>query len=252
MKGKMDLNYDALSLRKLLGADGYSPIDILSMAATNSELSLVFYPFSENVSGICIKNNDVKLIAINSKMSDGRQRFTIAHELYHLYFHRDIERFFCNMDMNFSKDPIEREADQFASYFIAPYEALRDFITLKLGKKKGEIQIEDVVYIEQTFKLSRQATLCRLLDEGFINQEKADLMKTGVMSSASQLGYDSTLYEHSKENRMRYTLGRYVSLAQKLHKNDVISEGKLNELLLSAFRSDLVFGDESQEEFIYD
>jgi Zn-dependent peptidase ImmA (M78 family) len=194
----------------------------------------------------------MKLIAINSNMTDGRQRYTIAHELYHLYFHENIGRFVCNMDMNFSKDPIEKEADQFASYFIVPYDALRDFITSKLGKKKGDINIEDVVCIEQTFKLSRQATLWRLLDDGFLSQKKADLMKTGVKSSASQLGYDTTLYEHSKENRMSYTLGRYVSLAQKLHKNDVISEGKLNELLLSAFRSDLVFGDESQEDNIYD
>jgi Zn-dependent peptidase ImmA (M78 family) len=252
MKGKMDLNYDALSLRKLLGTDGYSPLDILSMVATNNELSLVFYPFSENISGICIKSNEVKLIAINSKMSDGRQRFTIAHELYHLYFHGEIGKFVCSMDINTSKDPIEREADQFASYFIAPYDALRDFITHKLKKKKGDIQIEDVVYIEQTFKLSRLATLCRLVEEGFLDQEKANLMKIGVKSTASQLGYDTTLYEHSKENRMRYTFGRYVALAQKLHKDEVISEGKLNELLLSAFRSDLVFGDDSQEDNIYD
>jgi Zn-dependent peptidase ImmA (M78 family) len=252
MKGKMDLNYDALSLRRLFGADGYSPLDIFSLVATKNDLSLVFYPFSENISGICIKNHEVKLIAINSKMTDGRQRFTIAHELYHLYFHEEIGKFVCSMDMSITKDPIEKEADQFASYFIVPYEALRDFITLKLGKKKGGIQIEDVVCIEQTFKLSRQATLFRLLDEGFLSQEKADLMKNGVKSSAVQLGYDIALYDHSKEDRMQYTLGRYVSLAQKLRKDEVISEGKLNELLLSAFRSDLVFGDESQEDNIYD
>lgn len=39
---------------------------------------------SKNVSGICYKS--VRLIAINSSLSYGRVRFTLAHELYHLYY----------------------------------------------------------------------------------------------------------------------------------------------------------------------
>ena len=81
MKEKIELNYEALKLRKSFGEDAASPIDIFSLIASNDKITLVFYPFNENISGVCIKNDLVKLIAINSKMSEGRQRFTIAHEL---------------------------------------------------------------------------------------------------------------------------------------------------------------------------
>ena len=252
MKEKIDLNSDAQSLRKKFGLDAYSPLDILSIVASNNELTLIFYPFHDNVSGVCIKTQDAQIIAVNSLMTDGRQRFTIAHELYHLYFQKEVGKFVCGMEMNVSKDPIEREADIFASYFIAPYNALREYITVKLGKQKGDVKIEDVVHIEQTFKMSRQAILCRLLDEGYLNQKQADEMKTRVKISAIQLGYDTPLYEPSKEAKMRFTLGRYVLLARKLHMSQKISEGKFNELMMQAFRSDLVYMDDTLEENYYD
>lgn len=41
---------------------------------------------------MCVANDKVKLIAINSQMSYGRQRFSLAHEFYHLFFD-DASRF---------------------------------------------------------------------------------------------------------------------------------------------------------------
>jgi Zn-dependent peptidase ImmA (M78 family) len=252
MKEKIDLNSDAQSLRKKFGADGHSPIEIFSLVASESDITLIFIPLNKEISGMCVKSNEIRIIAVNSRMTDGRQRFTIAHELYHLYIQNEIGNFVCGMDMNHSKDLIEREADRFASYFIAPHEALREFVKSILEIRKGNLFIEDVVQIEQKFKLSRQATLCRLIDEGFLNTLQAEEMKISVKTSAANAGFDTSLYEPSKEDKQHLTLGRYVSLAKKLLETDKISEGKFRELMIQAFRSDLIFEPEEFEEGYYD
>ena len=54
-----------------------------ALALTIDGLSLFLYPLGTGISGMCIKSDDIAVIAINSAMSRGRQRFTLAHELYH-------------------------------------------------------------------------------------------------------------------------------------------------------------------------
>ncbi|HCS73471.1 MAG TPA: toxin-antitoxin system, toxin component, partial [Clostridiales bacterium] len=83
---KMDLWKKALSLRKELGEDTTSPIDIFALAYTIEKLSIVYYPMGNNISGVCIRGTGNNVVAINSTMTLGRQHFSMAHELYHLYF----------------------------------------------------------------------------------------------------------------------------------------------------------------------
>ena len=86
MVDKLDLSTKAQELRELLGEDANSPVDIFSLVSQIEGLTLVFYPLGKNISGMCVKDKEIKLIAINSTMSYGRQRFSLAHELYHLYY----------------------------------------------------------------------------------------------------------------------------------------------------------------------
>ena len=45
----------------------------------------IFRPLSENFSGMCLKDKSGhRFMLVNSNQSQGRQHFTIAHELYHL------------------------------------------------------------------------------------------------------------------------------------------------------------------------
>lgn len=82
MKEKIELNGEAINLRKKFGKDSNSPIDIFSLIHNNDDLTIVFYPMSNRMSGICIRDVENKNIGINSNSTYGRQRFTIAHELY--------------------------------------------------------------------------------------------------------------------------------------------------------------------------
>ena len=86
MIDKLELSTKAQELREKLGEDANSPIDIFSLANQIEGLTLVYYPLGKNISGMCVRDSEVRLIAINSTMSYGRQRFSLAHELYHLYF----------------------------------------------------------------------------------------------------------------------------------------------------------------------
>lgn len=83
---KLDLWKKAANLRKELGENATSPIDVLALAHSMERLSMVFYPMGDHLSGMCIKSDSNAVIAINSSMSVGRQRFTMAHEFFHLYY----------------------------------------------------------------------------------------------------------------------------------------------------------------------
>ena len=252
MKEKIELNSEAVNLRKQFGEDSNSPIDIFSLIHNNDDLTIVFYPMSRRLSGICIRDGKNKIIGVNSNSTYGRQRFTLAHELYHLFFHEDFNSIVCFTDLEMNKDQKEKEADMFASYFLAPYEALSYFIKNKLEKEKQELNIEDVVKIEQNFGISRQAMLWRLINDGYLTKAVADTMKTGIISSARRLGYDDELYTPTPEDKQYATFGKYIKLAEQLKDKDAISQGKYEEILLNGFRSDIVYGFNLEEEELYD
>jgi Zn-dependent peptidase ImmA (M78 family) len=252
LKERIELNSEAISLRKDFGEDVDSPIDIFSLIHNNDDLTIVFYPMSNRVSGMCIRDGNNKIIGVNSNSTYGRQRFTIAHELYHLFFHEDFKSIVCSKDLEANKDPQEKEADMFASYFLAPYESLVYFIKNKLKKEKHQLEIEDIVKIEQHYGLSRQATLWRLINDGYITCEKANTMKTGIIVSAIKLGYDDKLYKPTPEEKQYGTFGKYIKLAEELKTKELISTGKYEELLLDGFRADIVYGFNTQEEENYD
>lgn len=243
MKSNIDLNSDAILLRKKFGEDSMSPIDVFSLMGNNNRLTLVFYPFSKQISGMCVRIGKDSLIAVNSTHSVGRQRYTAAHELYHLCFENDLANTVCETQFSDKKPVSEKEADLFASYFLAPYDALKYFIKDELKKTvPGHITSQDIVRIEQYFQMSRQATLYRLVNEGYISKEFAETNKHHVIQSAQKMGYDASLYLPPSKDNQYTTSGNYIKLVEKLNDNSMITTGKYEELLLDAFRTDIVYG----------
>lgn len=251
MKEKIQINQDAISLRRRLGEDDGSPIDVFSLMTEIRDLTVVFYPMSDNISGMTIKDDDVRLIAINSKMSLGRQRFTAAHELCHLFFHNRFQTIVCSKDLQEKRDVFEMEADQFASYFLAPYGALRQFVQDEQGGVVKKLSIEDVIRVEQFFGMSHRATLIRLQSEGLISKMELEALETNVILIARRLGFSTYLYLPTTVENQYRTTGSYLRLADELQKTGRISSGKYEEILLDAFRADIVYGDGFSEE-VYD
>lgn len=240
---KIDLSNKAYRVRKYLGVDGQSPLDIFKLVQGIDDLTLVFYPLGKNISGVCYNGASSRVIAVNSRMSMGRQRFSLAHELYHLYFDEAKESQFSRMAIG-AGDAIERCADQFASYLLMPPAALSESLDAIKADRPG---VENVIRLEQYYGLSHKAMLYRLVSDGVLTAQEAAAMETGVMGLAARLGYDTSLYRPAPEKKERMVLGRYLALSEKLLEEECISHGKYEELLLDAFRDDIVFGDLGEE-----
>lgn len=245
-----DIHNKSLEFRKRFGEDATSPINIISIVASIPELTVVYYPFSDNISGMCVRGNKNCVIAINSNMSLGRQRFTIAHEMYHYFYDTDLTLTICSKDGEF-RNQKEKDADMFASYLLMPPTALNEKIS-SLKTQSGKLDLKCILAIEQYFQVSRQALLFRLIQLNEFSNEEIEGFKTNIRSSAKQYGYNDDLYRPTPEAKKHNTLGKYVNMANDILEHNEISEGKYEELLLDAFRTDIVFGDNDEEGGFFD
>lgn len=252
MIDKMDLSNKAAKLRKNLGENRESPVDIFKLVQKIDNVTLVFYPLGTNISGVCYKGETSNVIAVNSDMSIGRQRFSLAHELYHLYFDDSTVSTVSPIIIG-SGDENEKKADQFASYFLIPSSSLYDMVEdIKVNKNRKYLTVEDIIKIEQYYGVSHKAMIYRLLNEGYLKNEQIKDMEGSIIESASKLGYDITLYRPSPENKKSIVLGSYITLSEKLLEKELISQGKYECLLLDAFRDDIVYGIDGKEEIPLD
>lgn len=246
MRSVNEIDSMAVNLRKELGEDSMSPIDIFAISKTMPELTTVLYPLGSNISGMCVKGNGANLIAINSEMSLGRQRFSMAHEFYHLRYDTEVSKSVCLITIDCG-DEKEREADLFASHFLLPSAALYNAL-----KDCDSVSLEQVVWLEQHFGMSRQAILYRLKSEGKIDSNLYNKMQGDVQYSAAKLGYDTDLYKSTPQGSNMKTTGQYIRMADKLYSEEIISTGKYEEMLIDAFREDLVFGNDDEGDEIID
>lgn len=228
-----DISFKAESLRRLWNIDNISPLNILQAALANIDnLTILWFPMTDELSGCCSKTNDDKIICINSKHSKGRQNFTLAHELYHLFFEDDKKSFVCNVN---SKDESEINANKFAESLLLPAIALHEF---KRSNNISNWSLENIIKCEQYFQISHIAMLCKLRRENEISYDDFLSFKPGVKSAAWDLGYDLSLYESTKEY---YCLGKIIPLSKFAYENKKISGGKLDEILMNIFREDMVY-----------
>lgn len=245
MRTAQELNSLALRTRRMWNEDVYSPIDIFAIVNgwKEKKITIVKYPMSPRISGMCTKEGEDIIICINSTTSYGRQRFTLAHEIYHVLYEEGIQRVICDMGMNGDKPESEREADKFASYLLMPYDAL-----LQYEPDKSKWDLEKVIDAEQFFQVSHQAMLYRLVFDNLCSREFADEYKSITVSAkAAKLGYSKELYLPTDKTRQYFTTGEYIRKVEKMAEKDLISNGKREELLLEAYRADIVYNLDGEE-----
>jgi len=243
---KLDLWKKAASLRKQLGEEPCSSIDIFSLVYTIEKLTVVFYPMGDRISGMFVRNQDNHVVAINSAMTVGRQRFSMAHELFHLFYDTNLNAaIVCSKKIGFGQQT-EKNADQFASYFLMPPDALNDEMRKLKKEPDDKLTVNEIVKLEQHFGVSRQAILIRLIEEGEITNQDVDLLSQGIIRSATYLGFSDELYRPLPPEKQYMTYGYYIQQADKILEKELVSTGKYEELLLDAFRSDLVYGDAAE------
>ena len=228
--------------RANLGKDNLSPIDVFACAREIPSLTTVAYPLGESISGMCVKHKDFSLIAFNSAQTLGRRRFTLAHELFHLFYDDSAATVICPKSTARASET-EQAADAFASHFLLPYHALRNELRAH-GLVAGEAVDDDqllaaVVKIEQKFGVSRMALLVRLQDEDTVTQAQKNTLSRNVKAGARRLGYSTALYEPRRGSSARMADGDYIDRLCSLFGQGIISQGKAEELLTDGFRDDI-------------
>ena len=228
-----ELNKLAIEFRSDIGLNQESPLDFFPVITNKlKNLTIVFLEMDEKISGACFKVDSQQIMFINSKHPKGRQVFTAAHELYHL-FYEDATFTICNLNSN---DEIEKNANQFASFLLMPINALYSY------KKENNIEkwnLNSIIDCEQYFQISHEALLYRLKNSSDITFEEFNKFKPNIKNNAQYCGYDSSLYEPYIDKN--YTIGNYVRLVEEVYRKDLISNGKREEYLIQSYLSDLVY-----------
>ena len=224
---KFIIERQAVQFRLDNGLGASEPIVLESLLLRLGVLTL-FRPLSENFSGMCLKDDmNHRFMLINSNQSLGRQHFTIAHELYHLYVEEHPTPHKCNPG-NGSKDPVEQCADKFASCLLMPESGICQLVPEQELRTK-EVSIATILKLERYFSVSRSALLYRLLNINLITETtRIRLAQESVKGSATRFGYDTTLYEPANRERV---IGDFGEKARLLFEQGKISEGHYLELL---------------------
>lgn len=196
-----DIELLARQFRKDNNLNESEPVKLKSILQRNKILT-VFLPLSDKFSGMAIKTTKdsvpKRLILINSRHSLGKQRFTICHEFFHLYFQEDFTYLLDTTGRFDKKDPVEFNADMFAAYFLIPETGLLEIIP-KEERGRDKITLRTILSIEQYYSCSRTALLQRLKHTGRITSGLFDQYKVNVKLSALEHGYDTRLYEKGND-----------------------------------------------------
>lgn len=239
MPNNNDVEYLAKKIRKDFGEDENSPVQVFSLVQSIENLTLVEMALSNSISGMCIKKGKKFVIVINSDITIGRRNFTLAHELYHLYFGKE-SFIICDKKISTSSNE-EVRANLFASNFLMPDYALRN----RINNRKIDLDI--LLDLENYFQISRECLLTRLKKDKFITGDEVEKYNKNIVVTAMEYGYPKELYIHEKKNNV--TQGDYIKTAKRLYESGKISKGKYEEYLLDAFRDDIVFGKFDEDKY---
>jgi Zn-dependent peptidase ImmA (M78 family) len=173
-----------------------------------------------------LKGAGEKFILVNANQPRCRQHFTIAHELYHLFFEDNAAPHNCSEDGK--KSESEQSADAFALMFLMPADGVRQLIPDE-ELKSGKVSLATVLLLEHYFSVSHMAVLNRLSDLNLISRADRDsYMNVPIVRTAREYGYDTSLYSPGNSGLV---IGNFGEKARKLFEEEKISEGHYLELL---------------------
>ncbi len=220
---------EANHLRERFNLGNKLPVDLKGLLLSQGILT-VFAKMSAEFSGMCLKyDKNINFILVNSDMVLGRQNFTIAHELYHLFVQDDHEFKVHSCEVVNPKSPIERHANTFASYFLLPRDGVVNLMQ-RIECNKKSINSAHIIVMCNYFGVSYQAMLVRVNKILSLSQERFDLLKAvQPIPAAKEFSLDTEVFE--KPQNIDGIIGDYSSKAQFLYESELISKGHLIELL---------------------
>lgn len=222
MNNRDTIEYQARSFRSDNKLSNTEAIDLKGLLLKNNILT-VFRPMSDKIHGLSLKTGENRFILINSNNPKGRQHYTIAHELYHLYYDPNPEPHLCEAG---GTHRAEKNADIFAAEFLLPKDGIANMLSSIQGEK---VTMAIVLKLEQYYRVSHKAMALRLKKLNYIDEKELNSLTSLPIANVARLyGYDTSLYEKGNEG---IVIGNYGEMAKALYDAEKISEGHYWELL---------------------
>jgi Zn-dependent peptidase ImmA (M78 family) len=148
-----------------IGVDGPVP-DILKVIEETAGVPVTVARLPVGLAGACFVKRGRAFIFVNGSQAVVRQRFTLAHELgHHELGHGSV------LDtleaLSNSRDPKEVEANAFAAEFLAPLQAIDNWMR---ANGRPAVDLESVVRLAAFFGISAQAARYRLEAARFLSR----------------------------------------------------------------------------------
>jgi Zn-dependent peptidase ImmA (M78 family) len=161
----------------------------------------------EGLSGFSTYFEDQFIVFLNSNFTLGHERFTGAHELYHLIYNADIlkkEKILINTEKYKEEEDC---AYVFASEFLMPEDYVKEVFYKIANVDKYSVVPRHIIRMQQYFKVSYKAMLKRLIQLDLCSFDKYDeLLDICSLKNVERLqsltereGYSTDLIKKSKE-----------------------------------------------------
>lgn len=193
-----------------LGYDGIS--NVIEVLEDNG-IKVIEVDEDDNFDGLSgFINGKIPLIVVNATLSPEQKRFTLLHELGHLLMLPTDNR---------SKKEIESLCNVFASEMLIP----SSVIVKKIGDKRHDISLAELIDIQLQFGISVDALMGILRQQGVISESRFktyNLKKNTIHSFRTEVEKSRTVNEKS---------GRFFRMVFRALADEIISISKAASLL---------------------
>lgn len=198
------------------------------------------------VSGFSTYFQDKFVVFLNSSFTLGHERYSGAHELYHIIYNQEILRSE-KLLLNDSKTAEDSKADIFAAEFLMPEDYVKEVFYKIINVKPDSVIEKHVIKMNNFFKVSYKAMLKRLVQLRLCqisNYENLAEICTLENKDKLQLltkkeGYDIKLIIPSNE---RFIPQEYIEYIKNNYENKLISYNNMKNCFNFLDMSPMDFG----------
>lgn len=204
------------------------------------------------ISGFVCYFMEQYIVFLNSAFTLGHERFTAAHELYHLEYEAEtLRQVYLVQDSTLKKR--DEKADVFAAEFLMPKEGIDELFCQLVDVLPSQIEPKHIIRMAHAFKVSYSAMAKRLVELGLCEKERLEYLRNfgsvenvPLFRSIVEIeGIPLDLFVPSKVSSIPMSL---VKVLRENYERGIISYQKLAELLSFIEKSPAQLGYSRDEE----
>lgn len=190
---------------------------------------------TKEVSGFSTYFEGEFIVMLNSSFTLGHERYTGAHELYHIICNQDILKKEKLIEDNKYQEE-EKRADVFAAEFLMPEDYVKELFYKLVDIEPNKVEPRHVVRLNNELKVSYKSMLKRLVQLNLCSIDLYDeLASYGACENKVKLqeitmkeGYDISLITPSNKS---YISKEYIEISRRNYEDKKISYTKITEIL---------------------